>query len=248
MESRDSSFVSEQIRQGNPWYNDSQFQWAEHPSIRPIYRKRHDFFAACLGRVKSRRGSHLKVLDAGCGDGYWLNWLRQFEGLDLTGVDYNPLRIERARQVVPEATLMVGDIQKLSSKGPFDVIFLNQVLEHVENDLELLKTVRTLLHEDGVFVLGVPNEGSYLQRPKNPNQPIPGTDHIHFYTESAIREKLAAAGFGVESVMREVFYVGHEGWFYRLTRRRWSFKILEMLTRLFPSGASDLYFECRVCG
>ena len=36
--------VEEQIRKRNPWYVGSHFEWAEKPSIRPIYEKRFRYF------------------------------------------------------------------------------------------------------------------------------------------------------------------------------------------------------------
>jgi len=242
-----SPTVAEQIRRGNPWYVGSHWKWAENPSIRPIYEKRFRYIVGCLERAKKRLGSPLRLLDAGCGDGYWLARLGGLEGLDLTGVDYNPIRIERARQAVPTVPVHWGDLMDFKTEEPFDVILLHQVIEHVQDDVGLLGRMRRLLRPEGVLILGTPNEGSWLQQWPIRRRGSSGlTDHVHFYTEKEVRRKVSAVGFRVESVMREVFFVGHEGLYYALTRHWWGFKFLEFLTWLWPAGCSDFYLECRV--
>ena len=238
--------VREQIRKGNSWYVGCQFEWAENPSIRPIYEKRLKYFVACIERAKTRLGPTLRLLDAGCGDGYWLTRLSTVKGLDLTGVDYNPLRIERARQVAPKARVFVSDLQSFETEEPFDVILLNQVIEHVEDDIALLCKMHTLLGSGGVLILGTPNEGSRLQQwwIHRQGQSFE-TDHGRFYTENEVRQKVLNAGFCIDSVMREVFYIGSDRWYYWLTARQWGFKFLELMTWLWPSECSDFYFECR---
>ncbi len=239
--------VEEQIRKRNPWYVGSHFEWAEKPSIRPIYEKRFRYFVACIERAKARLGPNLRLLDAGCGDGYWLARLKGIQGLDLYGVDYNPIRVERAKHAAPTATVHCSDLMSLKTKDPFDLILLSQVIEHVDNDRGLLCKMRTLLRSGGVLILGTPNEGSWLQQLWIRRQgPESETDHVHSYSENEIRSKVLDVGFCIDSVMREVFFIGSYRLYYWLTRRRWGFTFLEFMTRLWPSGCTDLYFECHL--
>lgn len=242
-----SRSVEERILQGNPWYVDSHFEWAGNPSVKFIYKKRFEYFIACIEKAKSRLGPNLRLLDAGCGDGYWLARLSEVQGLSLIGLDYNPLRVDRARLAIPHVGIFVSDLQSFEAKKSFDVILLNQVIEHVEDDIALLRKARMLLHQGGVLILGTTNEGSCLQQLWiNIKGKAFQTDHIHFYTEDEVRCKVCDAGFSIDSVMREVFFLGSYHLYYWLTKREWGFKLLEYATRLWPSQCSDFYFECRV--
>lgn len=241
-----ADLVAARVRSGNPWYVGSHFEWAANPAIRPIYARRRQYFIKCIQRAKGRRGACLRFLDAGCGDGYWLSRLAGVPGLDLVGIDYNPTRIERAQQAVPTARFYSADLLNFRQETAFDMILLNQVIEHVPDDVGLLRRARELLRPGGTFLLGTPNEGSWLQQRQLKRLGAAGTtDHVHFYTEAEVRDKLHQAGFVVECVMREVFYVGSDRIYYALTRRRWGFRWLELMTRLWPAGCSDFYFECR---
>lgn len=235
--------VAEQIAKGNHWYVGSQFAWAQRPAIVPIYNRRYEFFVACIERARARLGSPVSVLDAGCGDGYWLVRLAEVPGIELTGVDYNPVRVERARTVAPGVPITCGEIADFRTDRPFDVVWLSQVLEHVEDDVGLLRTLRRLLRPGGVLIVGTPNEGSRLQRWRVDGS---DTDHAHLYTEPEITGKIRDAGYVVDHVMREIFYVGFDPPYYFLARWSWGFALLEWLTRRRPSECSDYYFECRV--
>jgi hypothetical protein len=43
----------------------------------------------------------------------------------------------------------------------YDTLIMNHVLEHIENPVELLKKLSSWIHEDGVFLIGVPNAKSF---------------------------------------------------------------------------------------
>jgi SAM-dependent methyltransferase len=237
--------VMEEISAGNPWYVGNQFEWAQKPFIWRIYEKRYRYFLACISRAKARRGSTLRLLDAGCGDGYWLSRFSAIPGLQLAGIDYNPVRVERARRIVPGSQIHCCDLMDLETDEPYDVILLSQVIEHIEDDVGLLRRIRNNIRKDGTLILGTTNEGSRLHQWQIRRWGKSyKTDHIHFYTESEIRGKLVNVGFRIGSVMREVFAIPSQRLYYGLTRRGWGFTFLELLTRLIPGECSDYYFEC----
>ena len=238
--------VLEKIEEGNSWYIGSQFAWAEKPEIRNIYQGRWRFITSVVSRKLAEcDNGPLRVLDAGCGDGYWLYQLNALDNVQVAGLDYNPLRVERAQEVVPGVPVICCDISSYETDERFDVILLSQVLEHVKQDTELLCKLKHMLKKDGVLILGTPNEGSYLHRRRNEKNGIyQETDHVHFYTEPEIKQTLINSGFCVERVMREVFIIGNDRLYYSMTKRWWSFKLLELLTWLWPRECSDLYFQC----
>jgi 2-polyprenyl-3-methyl-5-hydroxy-6-metoxy-1,4-benzoquinol methylase len=237
--------VARQIEAANPWYVGKHFAWADQSASARIYRRRFEYFVWCIDRARARLGRRLRMLDAGCGDGFWLHRLSSLGDLDLTGVDYNPLRVERARAAAPAATVVCSSLDTFAPTEQFDVLLLSQVIEHVHDDVALLRHVARLLSPGGVLILGTPNEGSLLQRiERRRTGSDAATDHVHFYTEREVLRKVEAAGFQRLSVMREVFFFFTYPWYYFLTSRAWGFALLEHLTRLFPSQASDFYFEC----
>ena len=244
---RDSNdWVRSRIQQGNDWYVGDQFVWANRDvGMRAIYRARRRFITNCIERAQSRFGTRMRFLDAGCGDGYWLKALEDVPHLERVGVDYNPLRVERARAINPTVQVYCRPLLNFSADTTFEVVLLSQVIEHVADDLGLLRCVRSLLRPGGVLILGVPNEGSFLQQLQMKRLGADHkTDHVHFYTERKIRHRIGEAGFLTRSVMREVMYVGGDRRYYWFLRRRWGYQLLKALSHLFPSQCSEYSFEC----
>jgi SAM-dependent methyltransferase len=166
-----------------------------------------------------------------------------------TGIDYNPVRVERARQAAPSATLHCGELAELDEGEKYHFVLLNQVIEHVHDDVGLLRQIARYLQPGGTLVVGTPNEGSLLQRVgERLRGSGPPTDHVQFYTEPVIRQRIESAGFTIDRVLREVLYVGVDPLYYWLTARAWGFRMLEFLARVIPSQCSDYYFECRLKG
>jgi ubiquinone/menaquinone biosynthesis C-methylase UbiE len=146
------------------------------------------------------------ALDLGCGDGEHLPWLARWAE-QVTGSDYNALRVARARQRAPDADLMVADVtDHPAADESADLIFFNHVIEHVPDDVAALREVARLLAPGGVCVLGTPNEGAATSRLAYRLQPSSrrSTDHVHFYTADVLVQRCRAAGLEV----REVEHIG----------------------------------------
>lgn len=238
-------YVRKQIEISNPWYIGSQFKWAEKESIKRIYDQRFLFFYNIIKREIFRKG-WITLLDYGCGDGYWSLIFSQFWPCKVTGVDYNPLRLERAKSIVKNTEFIEADLRNKNKQlGKFNIVFCSQVIEHIQDDVSFLNNIRDHLKEDGILILGTPNEGSLTHRFRN--YIAKGeTDHIHFYTEKEIKSKIEQSGFIIKNIYREVFFLGFDKLYYRLTSTDFGFKILELLALIFPSQCSDYYFECKM--
>jgi 2-polyprenyl-3-methyl-5-hydroxy-6-metoxy-1,4-benzoquinol methylase len=237
--------VGRQIAKNNPWYTESQFVWAEKESTKRIYEHRFLFFNKILQKEALKKGK-ITLLDLGCGDGYWSKVFAQFPFCELVGVDYNALRLERARKMAPEAKFLEFDATEPNEQlGKFDVLFCSQLIEHIKDDVSFLSIIREYLKEDGVLIFGTTNEGCFLQRLRYLRTREKG-DHVHFYREKEIRSKIERAGFIIDDIYREVFYPGFDRIYYKLTSTDIGFKILELLTTMFPSQCSDYYFKCRL--
>ncbi len=96
-----------------------------------------------------------RVLDVGCGIGAYLG---QF--LRLTprayGVEIDMERLARARQQAPGVLQAVAEALPFRA-GTFDMVFLHEVLEHVQDDAQALREACRVLRQGGRIVVYVPN-------------------------------------------------------------------------------------------
>ena len=100
------------------------------------------------------------VLDLGCGLGYGANLLSQ-DAVRVFGIDYSKATIKFAAKAYsnPKLSFLASDARALSIKSrTFDVVVAIEVFEHIcESDL-LLKEVKRVLKEKGIFIMSTPNK------------------------------------------------------------------------------------------
>ena len=107
------------------------------------------------------------ALDIGCGEGFFLTELFS-RGYKVSGLDYDEFACKKFNpEMLP--FFQSGDIsenlnQLLSQNRLFDLIYLGNVLEHVQDPRTLLETAKGLLAENGVCVILVPNDFTPFQK------------------------------------------------------------------------------------
>ncbi|MFH1913136.1 MAG: class I SAM-dependent methyltransferase [Pseudomonadota bacterium] len=237
--------VTSQIRQGNLWYVQEQLPTLNHPGVARVVNQRWRFIHSVLNSLDPRQ-SPLRVLDAGCGDGVNLSFLTKVAGLEVHGMDYNPLRVERAATAFPEARIFQSDLTDLSDiEERYDCILLSQVMEHIKDDQRILHQLGTLLAPGGRLIVGVPNEGCWLAWLRN-HVLFPKyartTDHVHFYTLPALRRLFAHADLTVERIMTEGFFYPSLRMHQFFCAGELRYRFSQFLGRALPRLSGGFYF------
>lgn len=157
-----------------------------------------ELYALNAQRIKwiSALKANGKLLDLGCGRGYFLATARE-HSFEVTGIDVSARAIEYAQQAfgVEVAAKTLDELQKDSQK--FDVITLWHVLEHFADPVSTLRKIKNLLQENGVCCIEVPNLRSLkfmLSRSKweGGNHP---RYHRTFFTSATLQQALLKSGF-----------------------------------------------------
>ncbi|MDQ7818496.1 MAG: class I SAM-dependent methyltransferase [Melioribacteraceae bacterium] len=101
----------------------------------------------------------LKVLEIGCAEGGLLEVLRNL-GMDATGIELSPERIEIAKAINPQLKIIAGDItdEKLPDLigEKFDLIIMREVIEHVSNKYTAFDNLDILLNDKGYLFISFP--------------------------------------------------------------------------------------------
>ena len=143
-------------------------------------------------------------LDVGCGEGWALDYFQR-QGWDVLGLDFSSFSLEQFHPGL-RGRLRAGDLydglQELIVEGrQFDVLWLDNVLEHVLDPAELLRRCRALTRPGGVLLVDVPNDFSPLQQHLLAAGHIDHSfwvalpDHLSYFGAEGLRNLAAATGW-----------------------------------------------------
>ena len=153
------------------------------------FRARNELILAILGR---HCGDFKSLLEIGCGTGFVLSGIMQrFPEARVVGSEIFIAGLEYAAKRAPKATFLQMDARKNPYYDEFAVIGAFDVMEHIEEDVEVMKQVNTALRRGGHFLITVP------QHPWLWSQADEYAQHVRRYSKVELHEKLASTGFKI---------------------------------------------------
>ena len=158
-----------------------------------------------------------RILEAGCGRGFYLRMFRHLSECPLFGVELDGEILQKARQNVaslPRIYLHRADITRLPfADACFDGVVLSEVLEHIADDGAALRELWRVLKPGGRLAITVPNANyPFLWDPINKtlealfgrpirSGPLAGiwANHERLYKREELRARVEGAGFAVRA-------------------------------------------------
>jgi SAM-dependent methyltransferase len=144
-----------------------------------------------------------RVLDAGCGRGLVLFWLAvRHPSYRFHGIEIDSAKVARNRSVAQKMgltslTFEQGDLLHVDiHQATYDLVFSIDVLEHILDDMYVLRMMRSALKPGGTLLLHLPLRHQEQQRifPAFENHIV--DDHVRDeYLPDEIQDKLEATGF-----------------------------------------------------
>ncbi len=165
-----------------------------------------------------------RVLDIGCGSGWWLEGMRA-QGWETFGVEISEQAAALGR-ISKGLQIFAGTLEDASfDEQSFDFVRANHSLEHISCPNETLDMVHRILKPEGKFMVGVPNVNSFNARLFGEYwwhlcAPV----HTFSYSVKTLSHLLDKHGFRVERVKFNSDYFGILGsfqiWLNRNTKKK----------------------------
>jgi SAM-dependent methyltransferase len=131
-------------------------------------------------------------LEVGCGTGFVLSGVAQaFPAATLLGSEIFTAGLGYAAARLPSVNFIQMDARNIPYRDEFDVIGAFDVLEHIEDDVTVLREVRAALKENGFLFITVPQHG-WLWSPVDEY-----ACHVRRYSASELHTKLETVGFEI---------------------------------------------------
>ncbi len=139
-----------------------------------------------------------KVLDLGCGYGEYLKLF----GKGSVGITTTNEEVVFGKE--NNLNIKFGNVEKIESLSldtNFDVIWANNLFEHLLSPHAFLMKIKTISHKDTVIILGVPVVPKIVSLINNKYfRGVLASNHINFFTHTTLKLAVERAGWEVEEV------------------------------------------------
>ena len=144
------------------------------------------------------------LLDVGCGNGKFLNEIKNLINCQVYGVDISKTAVKTAKDNFG-LDIFHGSITETSfANNSFDLITAWQYLEHVHSPSEVLQKFYHLLKPDGICIISTPNFDSFNAKVfKDRWYGLSCPRHLYIYTPKTINKFLEKAGFLVTGISHD---------------------------------------------
>ncbi|WP_246615769.1 class I SAM-dependent methyltransferase [Aquimarina litoralis] len=147
-----------------------------------------------------------KIIDIGCGNGAFAEILKQKTGGEVWGIEYMEEEAKIAETKLDK--VFAGKCEDYLDELPdkyFDVIYFNDVLEHLTDPYMVLGKVKHKLNPNGVVISSIPNVRYYdtflkvlFQKDwKYEGHGVMDKTHFRFFTGKSIQRMYEEEGYTV---------------------------------------------------
>lgn len=196
-------------------YSCGFLQCPEIPDVLALYQNMEDpGYALTAGprALQARRLLRLveqfcpapaRLLDVGAGIGLLVD---EAENRGFSTVGIEPSRWLAAKAKERGLEVVCGVLPHEDARGPFDVVCLIDVIEHVSNPVGLLRTIREVMAPDGKLVMVTPDVKSVLARLMGRHWWHFRAAHIGYFDRSTLESACNSAGLKPIHALRPCWY------------------------------------------
>ena len=149
-----------------------------------------------------------RVLEVGCGQGTFASQIKAYNNAEVWGIEYMPKEGEVAKSVMDN--VFIGAVENYISQLPddyFDIIFFNDVLEHLSYPDDVLRDLKPKLIKNGLVISSIPNMRyfrSFIKLVINgdwdyKDHGVMDKTHLRWFTKKSIRKMYENLGYEIIS-------------------------------------------------
>lgn len=147
----------------------------------------------------------ISMFEVGCATGFFMDLARQ-KGWQTEGIDISEYAVKKAQEKGLNATVGLPEFYQTEKK--FDVVVMQDLIEHVKDPVDIVNRAKNLLADNGLLLITTPDAGSLWARvwKKKWHAFVP-PQHLFYFSIKNLSSILKQNGF-------QVIHVAHDGkWF-----------------------------------
>lgn len=156
------------------------------------------------------------ILEIGCGNGLVTKAIQdRYPESNITATEFLENGLFNARERLSGVTFQKLDARDIDGENEFDIVCAFDVLEHIDTDVEVMKSIRKLMKDDhSRFYITVPQHMLLW------SQADTYAKHERRYSYEEMRRKLSLSGFEIEYRSSYVFLLSPLMFLSRLLNRK----------------------------
>ncbi len=141
------------------------------------------------------------LLEVGCAEGIFLEAAKR-KGWQVSGVEISQWASKFAREEL-NLQVFTGSLEQTCfSENYFDVIYMNHVIEHLDNPIKVLRILLKILRPGGIAIINTPNfNGLSRIVLKEEWRAISPERHLYYFTPHTLRKLLIKTGFKIDKIV-----------------------------------------------
>lgn len=172
------------------YYQEDYAPYYERPGIEEYHRRRYKDLAEWMSKYLLDAFNFKKVLDVGSGQGWMMDAMSsRYDGIEIFGIEPNRYNAAIAKQ--KGYTIIENKIEHSNMNDTYDLVYSNNVLQHVNDIGKFIADMKMLLSEHGVIIATCP-DGS------RPSIDLFWSDHNYSFLPDHLRK--IGRDFGFETV------------------------------------------------
>lgn len=170
--------------------------------------KREDYYNKIrFEMIKYLPSNAKKILEVGCGNGVFAEVIKKQNEAEVWGIEMMPNEAAGAAELIDK--VFTGTCEEHLEALPanyFDVIYFNDVLEHMVDPYQVLKDLKSKLSPNGVIISSIPNMRYHSALSallfkkdwKYDTHGIMDFTHLRFFTKKSIVRMFEEAGYQID--------------------------------------------------
>ncbi|NQV61924.1 MAG: class I SAM-dependent methyltransferase [Alphaproteobacteria bacterium] len=147
-------------------------------------------------------------MDFGCGSGKLMQVAEASGAAEVVGIENNPRARQEARDLGFRVVSNIGDL----GQEQFDILYLNDVIEHLRDPVETCAALRTHLSPGGALFVATINCASLKARLLGPRWDMYiDPTHFYYFRRSSLIQVLREAGYEEIQPLNFTVVFSHHG-------------------------------------
>ncbi len=195
----------------SPYYSEGYFTgdvtldgYIDYDLDKEVTKKTYLDYLDVIEKYIQKQGQ-ISMFEVGCATGFFMDLARQ-RGWQTEGIDISEYAVKKAREKGLAASATT--LESYQSAKKFDVIVMQDLIEHVKDPVDVINRAKNLLAENGLLLFTTPDAGSLWARVWNKKwHAFVPPQHLFYFSAKNLGSILEKNGF-------QVINTAHHGkWF-----------------------------------